>query len=222
MSLKRHIIPFVIAICCSSQLFAQPSADGLQSGNAELEGPKQGDRWTYELHDNITDEQKDTITYTVVEVTGKEIVTRANARGQRGQQTIVFDHNWNRIDDMVWKFSPNDGEGVPKSLEPGKEWRLDSTASNMTNGTILRGSMGARVTGKETVTTKAGTFDTLKIDYKIRQINTKDPTKSSETTVNMLYAPTVNRWVQRHAIVRVEGRLRDDTTLELVDYSRKP
>jgi hypothetical protein len=203
---------------------AAPQSSSLPPAAASeiLDGPRQGDRWTYELKDNVTDEVKATITNTVVDVTDKEIVTRASFRGQSNQQTVIFDHNWNRVDDMVWKWTPNDGLGIKTPLAVGKEWRHESTSSNMTNGTILRTAVDAKVVGKESVTTKAGTFDVFKVVYTVRQTNTHDSTKSSNSTVDLLYAPLVNHWVKRRAVVRVEGRLRDDTTLELVDYSRKP
>jgi hypothetical protein len=56
----------------------------------------------------------------------------------------------------------------------------------------------------------------------VREVNTKDQTKSSTTTETTWYAPTINRWVKRKTETRAEGRLRDSSSEELTEYSRKP
>jgi hypothetical protein len=38
----------------------------------------------------------------------------------------------------------------------------------------------------------------------------------------VFYAPVVNHWVRRRHRSLVDGRLQDDSSLELVDYTRKP
>lgn len=199
-----------------------PPESAESSAASALEGPRQGDRWNYELTDDITGDVTQLRTDTVVEVTDKEIVMRATLRGQQGFQTIIFDHNWGRLDNMVWKSTPNDGLGIPTRLEPGKEWRTEATSANLRNGTILRSSTRGKVVDKETLTTKAGTFDVYKIVFTTRETNTADPTKSSDTVIDLYYAPSINHWVRRHAAVRIDKRLRNEDTLELVDYSRKP
>jgi hypothetical protein len=78
------------------------------------------------------------------------------------------------------------------------------------------------VAAPEKITTPAGEFDTFRIETKIREVNTKDQTKSSTTTETTWYAPTVNRWVKRKTEVRGEGRLRDAFSEELTEYTRKP
>jgi hypothetical protein len=80
----------------------------------------------------------------------------------------------------------------------------------------------AKVVGQEQITTPAGTFDTFRVELTVRQINTKDQTKSTTLTVVVWYAPAINRWVRKNTEVRFEGRLRDSFSDELTEYSRKP
>jgi hypothetical protein len=80
----------------------------------------------------------------------------------------------------------------------------------------------AKVVGQEQVTTPAGTFDTFRVEMTVRQINTKDQTRSSTATLVFWYAPAINRWVRKKTDVRSEGRLRDSFSEELTEYSRRP
>jgi hypothetical protein len=80
----------------------------------------------------------------------------------------------------------------------------------------------AKVVGQEQVTTPAGTFDTFRIEMTVRQINTKDQTRSSTATFVTWYAPEINRWVRKKTDVRSEGRSRDSFSEELTEYSRRP
>jgi hypothetical protein len=71
------------------------------------------------------------------------------------------------------------------------------------------------------VTTPAGTFETFKIERHVRQHNTVDETKGSETDVVTWYARRVNRWVRRTFVTRIEKRVRSSMSEEFADFSRK-
>jgi uncharacterized protein involved in copper resistance len=142
-------------------------------------------------------------------------------RGAPRPFETVFDRNWNRIDDGIWKFRPSDGAGVQTPLQVGKEWRFENKSTHA-NGTALSTTGQSKVVGEEKVTTSAGTFDTFKIETRMRHVNANDQTKASTVNATLWYAPTVNRWVRRTNETRIEGRVRDSHTEELVDYSRKP
>jgi hypothetical protein len=140
---RRAVLLFAIAAASLTRVFAQatssdtapppsptpPAESAASSASSALEGPRQGDRWTYELKDDITGDITQFATTTVVEISEKEIVTRASLRGQQGFQTIVFNHNWARIDDMcgnprqmtAWEFQPRlkwARNGAPTSPPP--------------------------------------------------------------------------------------------------------
>jgi hypothetical protein len=72
------------------------------------------------------------------------------------------------------------------------------------------------------VTTKAGTFETFKIETTISSRNAKDPTMKTETATVTWYAPAIDHWVKRTFILRVDDHLRDNNTSELVGYGRRP
>jgi hypothetical protein len=196
------------------------------SGNSAAQTPdpgaiRVGDRWAYDIKDDLTGDLRQSVTVIVVDVSEKEITTRATVRGKDRPQTMVFDLDWGRIDDGAWKLQPA-GIGIKKPLKVGGEWRSDANAMNLQSGVAFRASGLAKVAAEEKVTTPAGTFDTYRIDTTVRLINTRDQTKSSTWTFVYWYAPAVNRWVKRKTEARYEGRLRDSSIEELTEYSRKP
>ena len=71
------------------------------------------------------------------------------------------------------------------------------------------------------VSTKAGTFETFKIETTYPRRNVKDPTKKEEVTGQTWYAPAIDHWVKRAIITRVDNHLVVNNTLELTEYGRK-
>jgi hypothetical protein len=189
---------------------------------ADIAGVLPGDRWVYEVTDEITGDIKATTTIVVLDVSAKEINTRWSARGAAGARQVVFDRNWSRIDDSVWKYTPSDGSGIKLPLRVGQDWRFAGKGAHFQNGTAFSLNGQSKVVGSEQLTTSAGTFDTFKIETTMRQINSKDQTKGATVTSTLWYAPSINRWVRKTYKFHVEGRLRGSETEELTDYSRKP
>jgi hypothetical protein len=189
---------------------------------ADVAGVLPGDRWVYEVTDEMTGDVKSTTTVVVLDVSDSEIHTRVSTRGTTSPRQVVFDRAWNRIDDSVWKYRPSDGTGVRMPLQVGKEWRFENRATHFQNGTAVTNSGQSKVVGKESITTSAGTFDTFKIETTMRQVNSNDQTKAATLTAALWYAPSVNRWVRKTYKVQLEGRMRDSQSEELTDYSRKP
>jgi hypothetical protein len=104
----------------------------------------------------------------------------------------------------------------------GKEWRFETQALNFQNGTTLSGAGQSRIVAQEKITTPAGSFDTFKVETTIRQVNSNDQTKTATVNITFWYAPSVNRWVRKTQQMSIEGRVREASTEELTDYSRKP
>jgi hypothetical protein len=180
-----------------------------------------GDRWSYDIKDEATGDFKHAVTVVVIDINDKEITTRATVRGKDRPQTMVFDLDWGRIDDGVWKLRPS-GIGIKRPLQVGKEWRSDASAMNLQSGATFRAAGIAKVVAEEQVTTAAGSFDTYRVDATVRLVNARDQTKSSTWTFVFWYAPAVNRWVKKRTEGRYEGRVRDSYVEELTDFSRKP
>jgi hypothetical protein len=212
--MSRHLfaISFALLLCWPGSCAAQA---------VDAEAIRVGDRWSYEIKDDLTGDLRHAVTTVVVDINDKEITTRTTYRGKDRPQTMVFDLDWGRIDDGVWKLNPS-GIGIRRPLQVGKEWRSDSNAMNLQSGVPFRASGIAKVVGEDQVTTPAGTFDTFRVEMTVRLINTRDQTKSWTWNFVVWYAPAVNRWVKRKTEGRFEGRVRDSTLEELTEYSRKP
>jgi len=181
-----------------------------------------GDRWSYDIKDGLTGDLREAVTIVVGEVNEKEITTRNFIQGRDRPRTFVFDHDWNRIDDSVWKHRPNDLLGIKKPLQVGKQWRAEGNSTNMQTGVAMQTSGLAKVVRQEQITTPAGTFDTFRVELTVRQINTRDQTKSITVNTVMWYAPAINRWPKRQTEIRAEGRVRESFIDELTEYSRRP
>src|SRR5262245_32825772 len=206
-------------------LAAQVFLAGHCAAQAVDPGPvRVGDRWSYDIKDTLTGDLRNAVTIVAAEINEKEITTRVTVRGKDRDRsmTIVFDPDWARIDDGIWKNRPSDLLGIKKPLQVGKQWRAEGSSTNLQTGVALQTSGLAKVVGQEKITTPAGTFDTFRVELTVRQINTKDQTKSTTLTVVNWYAPAINRWVRKNTEVRFDGRLRDSFTDELTEYSRKP
>ncbi|HEU0060622.1 MAG TPA: hypothetical protein VFR19_12145 [Hyphomicrobiaceae bacterium] len=188
----------------------------------DLAGVLPGDRWTYDVTDEMTSDLKYVFTVVVVDVSEKEINTRVTSRGAQRPRQIVFDRGWSRIDDDLWKYQPSDGTGIQMPLQLGKSWRFEGNGKNFQNGTTVRTSGQSKVTAEEKITTSAGTFETFKIETVVRHVNSNDQTKTGTLTSTLWYAPSINRWVRKTYKMQMEGRLRESQTEDLTDYSRKP
>jgi hypothetical protein len=213
MTATQRIVLLAVALLCW--------AAGCAAQAAEPDPVRVGDRWSYDLKDDLTGDLRHSITVVVVEVTDKEITTRTTVRGKDRPLTMIFGLDWGRIDDGAWKVNPS-GLGIKMPLEVGKEWRSDANALHRQSGVAFRASGFAKVVKQEQVTTPAGTFDTYQVDTTTRLVNTQDQTKSSTWRFVYWYAPSVNRWVKRKTEQRFDGRLRDSHIEELTEYSRKP
>jgi hypothetical protein len=187
----------------------------------EADGPvRVGDRWVYDTKDEITGFPKETYAEIVTEVSPKEIVVNLTWSGTSTSAIITYDHDWNRLDNSINKFKPSDGQGIRLPLSVGKEWRSEFDAKNLRTGVNTRGSNSSKVVAQETLTTPAGTFETLKIDRRVREFNTSDPSKLWEVQTLLWYAPQINHWVRRTTLVKFEKRARSHTSEELADFTR--
>jgi hypothetical protein len=186
-----------------------------------MEDVQTGDHWTYELRDDITGDIKSTITNTVTEVSSSEISIRSGQLGNSNSGFQTFDRSWNMTYNGIWRYTPNDGTGIRTPLAVGKTWSFKSTDLYSTAGVSWRRSGTAKVVAQESVTTRAGTFDTFKIETSLQMQNVNDPTKKSQAVLQIWYAPAVDHWVKRSIVTRSDGRVHDKSTIELVEYGRR-
>ena len=214
---------YVTLLCLVSLVWSALLSDALlgQPADQAGDGARVGDRWVYDTKDEITGFPKATYSQVVTEVSPKEVMTSLTFRGQNGSSVMVYDHNWNRIEQSnVVKFNPSDGQGIRLPLAVGKEWRAEFEARSAQTGAASKGSVLSKVTGQETVTTPAGTFETFKIETRVQSINTSDPSQLSLFENVMWFAPQVNHWVRRKFVTKVRNRTTASTSEELADFSR--
>jgi hypothetical protein len=224
------MISLVAGSALAQQSPPKPDADAPSSSSTPaapskavvtMEEPLPGDRWTYEVRDEITGTVTATRANVVTEVTPTEITIRFSIVGTPNGGLNIYDRSWNLMASAPWKYAPHDGTGIMAPLTVGKTWNIQSNDINAGNGNVGKRTGTSKVVGQESVTTKAGTFDTFKIEasYSIRGVN--DPTKRADITSQTWYAPAIDHWVKRSFISRVDKHLRVNNTIELVAYGRK-
>ncbi|MCA3570532.1 hypothetical protein [Bradyrhizobium sp.] len=199
---------------------AAPAAETPNSPEP-MEDAQTGDHWTYQVRDDITGDIKSTTTYTVTDASASEINIRFSLLGNPVVGYQTFDRTWDLTNNGIWRFSPNDGTGIRPPLTVGKSWSFKNTALNTKAGNSLKRSGTAKVVAQESVTTSAGTFDTFKIETTLQEDNAADATKKLQFVLETWYAPAIDHWVKRSSITRSDGRIRDKSTAELVDYGRR-
>jgi hypothetical protein len=186
-----------------------------------MEEPQPGDRWTYEVRDEITGSITATRENVVTDVTPTEISVRYKNLGTNNEGFNVYDRSWNVVEDRPWKFSPHDGTGIQSPLAVGKTWPVQTNNINSANGNVWKRSGTSRVIGQESVTTKAGTFDTFKIETTFTGRNVNNPTLKNEVTSLTWYAPAIDHWVRRSFVSRSNKHLQINNMIELIEYGRK-
>jgi len=185
------------------------------------DGPvKVGDRWVYEIRDEITGYLKGGYTDMVTEVSPREIILNRTSR-EADSVLITFDRDWDAIDNLLWKFEPNNGQGIRLPLTLGKTWQAEFDAKNLDTGVTYRGTNSSKVVGREPITTPAGTFDTFKIEHKSNLISPSDASKIWENEIVVWYAPQINHWARQTILAIFEKRTRLNVSEELADYTRK-
>lgn len=202
---------------------AAPATASVQPPKAvvPMEEPQPGDHWTYEVRDQISGTISATRTNVVTEVTPTAISTRVDNLGKPDPGQIVFDRSWNVTLSGIWRYSPDDGSGIQLPLTVGKTWTFRTNNINSANGNIWKRSGKSTVAAQETVTTKAGTFETFKIETTFSAQNVNNPTLKNDVTSVTWYAPVIDHWVKRTFVSRTNKHLVINNTIELIDYGRK-
>ncbi len=227
--LRRSLLAAIGLLVFASMARAQttpsqpPAAATTEAAAPEdsMEEPQTGDHWTYEVRDQITGELKSTVTNTVTDVSAKEIGVKLAFLGKPDVGYQTFDRSWNALENGDWRFAPNDGGGIQAPLAVGKAWSIKATDVNRARSWSWKRSITSKVTAKESITTQAGTFDAFKIETSIQLQSANDPTRKFQLEQQTWYAPTVDHWVKRTSISRSGGKVRENTSTELIEYGRR-
>jgi hypothetical protein len=227
----RHAAFLAICLVTTSAAAQQPSMPATSPGATEtqtahavipMEEPLPGDHWTYETRDEITGKITATRESAITEVTPTAISVRFKKVGATGEDGFaVYDRSWNMIEGRPWRYSPNDGSGIQSPLAVGKTWPVRTNNVNSANGSVWRRSGTSKVVGEESVTTKAGTFDTFKIETTFTGTNVNNPMLKNEVTALTWYAPAIDHWVKRTFVSRANHHLHINNVIELVEYGRR-
>jgi len=224
---RRVMIGFVCLLAGSLPMLAADDAPPAASAPTAakpviaMEEPMQGDFWTYEMRDEIAGKVKEVRTNLVTGVTATEISVRFEIKDTSTEGQNIYDRSWNLKDSAPWKYQPHNGGGIQSPLKVGASWKAAGDDVNPTNGNIWKRTSQSKVLGQETVTTRAGTFETFKIETKINRHPTNDPTRKMEIVQQTWYAPSIDHWVKRTFVSRANNHLRTNNTFELVEYGRK-
>jgi hypothetical protein len=186
-----------------------------------MEDPQAGDHWTYEVRDQITGDLKSTVTNTVTDVSAKEIGVKLVFLGKPDFGYQTFDRSWNALESGDWRFAPNDGTGIQAPLAVGRTWSVKATDVNRARGWSWKRSSTSKVTARESITTQAGTFDAFKIETSVQMQSANDPTKKYQNEQQTWYAPAIDHWVKRIFISRSDGKVRENSSAELLEYGRR-
>jgi hypothetical protein len=227
--MRRCLLATMGLLASASVLTAQtppsqpsaPASTEAPSQQETMEDPQIGDHWTYEVRDDVSGDLKATITHTVTDITPAEISVRLAVLGRPNGAYHTYDRSWDLINNGTWRSTPNDGTGIRAPLAVGKTWSFKSTDSNTSSGVSLKTSGTSKVTAKETITTRAGTFETFKVETSYESRNSNDATKKYLSEQQTWYAPAINHWVKRAHVSRSEGKVRDRSAVELVEFGRR-
>lgn len=198
-----------------------PTAAAPDKPPVTMEAPMPGDHWVYESRDEILGTVTATRQSTVTDVTPKDMTIRLTNNDQTEGNTLIYDRSWNLIDRGDIRFTPNDAEGIRLPLAVGKTWTFKSNYVITKTGESWTRSGTSKVVAQESVTTKAGTFDTFKIETSATAQSVANPSRITKVLLTVWYAPSVNHWAKRTYVSRIDGHLTQNTTGMLVSYGRR-
>jgi hypothetical protein len=201
-------------LLCPHRLIAQAPA---QSDNPV----RVGDRWTFATKDEITGLPTETFAHEVTQIAANQIVVSASTQGKGASRPVIFDRDWNRIEDRNFKFKPQNGLGVRPALAVGVEWQTENETRNVETGAAWKDKITSKVVAQETITTPAGTFEAFKIETRRHEISAADPARFWDYEYVRWYSPQINHWVRWSSIGKAENRLRTNRSEELIEFGRK-
>lgn len=185
-----------------------------------------GDRWTYEVRDDITDELKTILDFAVTDVTDSEIDTRVRytnaATNAETNGVQVFDPHWRLKDNGAATYRPalEDGD-IPADIQVGKAWSYSFEMSRINPPGNFRFAGKAKVESWERVTVGNGlAYDAFKIVF-TSAVTPVVNNRKWEERIELWYAPAANRYVKQIYESRQNGKLVEATIQTLRDYHRR-
>jgi hypothetical protein len=181
---------------------------------------KAGSYWNYEVTDQIRN-TKLIYETTLTEVKDQERVMRSNTRGLANYVINLFDENWNLLEGGSFKYEPHMGNGLPGSLAVGSQSSTELTIrQQQQNGWTDAGPAAAeaKIVAAEPIATKAGKFETLRLESWFKSTAANAQLLNSETTYIVWFSPELDHWIRFDLEQRSSGRLVLKTRSELIEY----
>jgi hypothetical protein len=211
----RVAIAATLALLVSSNVVwaEEPKANGAARAATQI-----GDYWHYDVRDEITGNVT-RLDYVVTDITPEAIAVRFKDEDKPGPAPFMtYDPTWAVIKRGRWRFLPSDGTGIPQRLVVGETWSFEGDSIDSISQRERRRLMTSKIVDREALTTKAGKFDTYRIETSWHARDTQDPTLRFDYQLITWYAPTVNHWVKRASTFRTDGLLREQTTQTLTAW----
>ena len=172
--LRRFLAGLIFLQCVTSAFAQNPVPNASATASPGVPKALVGDHWTYEVKDEISGAIKFTRTDMVTDISNNEIAVRVDFADPGRTSNIIYDRSWNILRSDPFKYSPNDGTGVQLALTTGSQWKFAIDVVNSRNGLTFRRVGNSRVTGQESITTKAGSFNTFVIETNYTGKNVQD------------------------------------------------
>jgi hypothetical protein len=220
----RFVFAALLLFGCIAPVIAQtPGSSEPKPGVAgvKMPDPAPGDHWTYDVKDEISGMLKLTRTDMVTDVSKNEINVRYEMAGTGNSGNIIYDRSWNVLQFGAFKYSPNDGTGLRLPLAVGAQWKFSADVVNARYGTTFKRVGTSRVVRQESITTKAGTFDTFVIETDYTGRSVQDRTLINQTSWLTWFDPDIDHFVKRSVLLHQRGHVITNNTVELTGYGRK-
>jgi hypothetical protein len=177
-----------------------------------------GDRWTFQQRDGLTDDVQAEFTRRVVTVSPAEITAVQQQKGRPGQSVLYFTREWNLEDNGVIKYDPSPLV-LHFPMKSGDTWQGQYKSRTLANGFTLVCQSVSKVAAHETIKVLAGSYDTLRIDAR-QECRGADPNAAAvQFATSNWYAPAVKAIVKTVSSGMFEGRERNRTVTEMLNYS---
>jgi hypothetical protein len=219
--LRQYVIALIVLCGVTSVSAQEPVPNSGAAAKIDLQQVAPGDHWTYEVKDEIVGTILRTRTDMVTDVSKNEIAVRFDVADTGRSGNLIYDRSWNILREEPFKYSPNNGTGIQLPLTLGAQWKFAIDVTNSRNGLTFRRIGNSKVTAKESITTKAGTFETFVIETNYAGKNIQDPTLINESSDRTWFSLDVNHWVKRNIVRRQRGHVTENNTIELIDYGHK-
>lgn len=191
-----------------------------QAADLTIDKPdvKVGDIWKYRILDGFTNEPKFEINFRTVSISDSEITVRMTWKGNQNSRLAIFDRQWNMLDDGTAKWDPSRSE-FKFPMRVGESWARRYQVTNIKTGATSACISDAKVAANEKVTVPAGTFDTFRLETEIECRSTGNDASLMKYAMKNWYSPEANRSVRQESQTFADGRVRDKSVVELIEYT---